>query len=101
MYNRAEAWRRTAASQRKLSALEMYSLKRWYRFSRFQRISKKDTRKMINVKTKIIQNIQKKQLIGFAHVKRMDEKRLRRIAMNFTPRQKKKRGRHRKHGVRK
>lgn len=62
----------TAESKRKCP-VEMETQRRWFRILKLQIILIEDLKKMINVKTNILQDVQIKHMDMFGHVKIIEE----------------------------
>lgn len=84
----AETWRLMEADKRKMTAVEMDALRRSCRVSRRDRIRNDRIREIMGTEQTIIDDIQKKQLIWFGYMKRMD--RLPKVAMEWIPQRGKK-----------
>ncbi|CAG9839790.1 unnamed protein product [Diabrotica balteata] len=63
------------------------------RKSRLDRIQNDHIRNIMGVKSTIIDEIQRRQLIWYGHVERMDDDRLPNQILKWTPRERRKRGR--------
>lgn len=84
------------AEKKKLAAVKMNAVRRSCSLLRIKRMRSKRIKEMMKVKRTIIDDIQKKQLLWYGHVKRMSEKRLPKIIFNYKKQSKKTRGRPRK-----
>lgn len=89
----AEVWRWNEADKRRVAALEMDALRRSCRISRMERIPNERIKQLMEVKETIVENVEKKQLIWYGHVRRMGEDRLPRATMEWIPPERRKRGR--------
>lgn len=100
----AETWKITEQNRRKLEATEMDVFRRSLGISRRDRIRNDDVRQRMGIDGSIMTDIEQKQLIWYGHVQRMEERRLPKIAMNWVPPNRRKRGRPKKtwiEGIRK
>jgi hypothetical protein len=89
----SETWRLNENSKRRVEATEMDVLRRSSRISRKERIRNVTIRKQIGLEETIIKEIKQNQLTWYGHVQRMAEGRLYKIALKWTPKQKRARGR--------
>ena len=82
----------------KIVSTEMDGLRRSARKSRRERIKNEPTKEIVGVKGKqdIMDIIEKKILQWYGHVKRMPEERIAKLIMEWTPTERRKRGRPRK-----
>lgn len=91
----AKARRLSEVDKRKINAVEMDASRRSRRISR-EHVTNKRIREMMSVECTIMDNIEKRQLIWFGYVRRMAEKRLPKIVMDWIPPERKKRERPRR-----
>jgi hypothetical protein len=82
----------------KILSTEMDVLRRSARKSRMEEIKNEHIKEIMGVKGKlnIIDNIGKKRLQWYGHVKRMPEEKILKLIMEWVPEERKKRGRPRK-----
>lgn len=92
----SETWRITENNKRRLEAVEMDVFRRSLGISRRQRIRNEDVRLQMGIEGSLITDIERKQLVWYGHVQRMEEKRLPKKVMNWMPPNRRKRGRPRK-----
>ena len=88
-----ETWQLNKNLEKRLLALEMDYWRRSAGKSRIERMTNDRIREIMKVETTIIEEIQRRQLIWYGHVKRMDEERLPKIILNWTPTERRRRGR--------
>jgi hypothetical protein len=91
----AEVWQIPTREINKISTTEMDVLRRSERKSRLERIKNEHIKEIMGVKEKpdIIDIIEKKRLQCYGHVKRIQEKRLPKLIMEWIPGKRRKRGR--------
>jgi hypothetical protein len=92
----SETWRLTENNQRRVEATEMDALRRSSRISRKERIKNVTIRQQNGLEETIVKEIEQNQLTWYGHVQRMAEARLPKIALKWTPKQKRARGRPKK-----
>jgi len=92
----SETWRLTENNKRRVEATEMDALRRSSRISRKERMRNVTIRQQIGLEEPIVKEIKQNQLTWYGHVQRMAEGRLPKIALNWTPKQKRARGRPKK-----
>jgi hypothetical protein len=92
----SETWRLTENNKRRVEATEMDVLRRSSRISRKERIRNVTIRQQIVLEETIIKEIEQNQFTWYAHVQRMAEGRLPKIALKWMPKQKRARGRPKK-----
>ena len=92
----AETWRITEYNKRRLEAVEMDVFRRTLGISRREHIRNDDIRYQMGIEGSIIKDIERKQLVWYGHVQRMEESRLPKKVMNWIPPNRRKRGRPRK-----
>jgi len=100
----SETWRLTDNNKRRVKSTEMNDLRRSSRISRKERIRNVIIRQQIGLDETITKEIEQNQLTWYAHVQRMEEGRLPKIALKWMPKQKRARGRPKKNwmdGIRK
>ncbi|KAJ4447482.1 hypothetical protein ANN_09489 [Periplaneta americana] len=90
---RAETWQLQNAFKNKFLALEMDYWRRSAGISRRDRIRNDIIREKMQVKNDIVEDIFTKQLICYGHMMRMNTERLPRLAYDWTPSRRRKRGR--------
>ena len=78
---------------RRINATEMDALRRSARISKLDRKTNEYIREKMNAQDTILDDINRKQLIWYGHVERMDRTRLQKIMINWKPEGRKKRGR--------
>ena len=91
-----EAWRMTKREEKGVVAVEMDALRRSCGVSRKDRIKNDVIKKEMKVGETVEEEIQRRQLIWYGHVKRMDEKRIPKMTMQYKTTEKRKRGRPRR-----
>lgn len=89
----SECWQLTESSRRKIDAVEMDFLRRSCRISRLEHIPNIEIRQRTNRIFRTTERIETRQLIWYGHVRRMEEHRWPRKAFEYTPPNKRKRGR--------
>lgn len=89
----SECWQLTEAARRKIDAVEMDFLRRSCRISRLEHIPNIEIRRRTNRIHRTTERIETRQLIWYGHVRRMEEHRWPRKAFDYTPPNKRKRGR--------
>jgi len=89
-------WRLKDNNTRRVEATEMDALRRSSRISRKERIRNVTIRQQIGLEETIIKGMEQNQLTWYGHVQRMAEERLPKIALKWTPKQKRARGRPKK-----
>jgi hypothetical protein len=82
--------------RRRINVTEMGVLRRSARTSKLDRKTNEYIREKMEVPYTILDEITRKQLIWYGHVKRMNPKRLPKIMINWKPEGRKKRGRPRR-----
>ena len=92
----SEVWDLKQRNTGKLLATEMDVLRRSCRKTRLDRVRNEDIRREMEVEGDILDEVQRKQLVWFGHINRMEEGRLPRQVMNWVPPWRKKRGRPRR-----
>nr|CAI5864969.1 unnamed protein product [Callosobruchus analis] len=92
----SELWDVTKASKNKLMATEMDFLRRSCGRSRLERVRNDDIRMQMHMERHIHEDIEKRQLTWFGHVKRMNADRWPRKVLEWTPLERRKRGRPRR-----
>lgn len=100
----AEAWSPTEEDKRRIVAMEMDALRRSCRVSRRDRVRNERIKQLMGVEDTIIEDIERKQLTWYGHVKRMTDTRLPKQTMEYVPLERRKRGRPRRswsEGIRK
>jgi hypothetical protein len=88
----SETWRLTENNKRRVEATKMDALRKSSRISRKERIKNVTIREEIALEQTIIKEIEQNQLTCYGQVQRMAEGRLPKIALKWTPKQKKTRG---------
>ena len=93
-----EVWQIPTRQINKILATEMDVLRRSARKSRIEKIKNERIKEIMGVKGKpdIIDVIEKKRLQWYGHIKRMPEERIPKLIMEWTPEERRKRGRPRK-----
>lgn len=89
----AEVWVINKNMQNKLLALEMDFWRRSAKISRLQHIRNEVVKQKMHVEQDIVEEIRRRQLLWYGHMKRMPEDRIPRKAFEWTPFQRKKKGR--------
>lgn len=89
----SEIWRLTENIKKIIETEEMDAIRRAARISRMERIRNEEMKEIMGIESSIIQDVERKQLIWYGHVERMEEKRLSKKAMKWIPPGRKKRGR--------
>lgn len=100
----SEVWRITENNKKKIISTEMDALRRSARISRRERKTNEYVKEQMGVEGNVMEDVERRQLIWYGHVQRMDERRLPKQAMQWTPRERRTRGRPRKNwqeGIRK
>nr|CAI5860317.1 unnamed protein product [Callosobruchus analis] len=92
----SELWDVTKASKNKLMATEMDFLRRSCGRSRLERVRNDDIRIQMHMERHIHEDIEKRQLTWFGHVKRMNADRWPRKVLEWTRLERRKRGRPRR-----
>ena len=92
----SETWRLTENNERRVEATEMDALRRSSRIPRKEKIRNVTIRQQIGLEKTIIKEIEQNQLTGYGHVQRIAEGKLPKIALKWTPKQKRARGRPKK-----
>ncbi|XP_045463869.1 uncharacterized protein LOC123673432 [Harmonia axyridis] len=92
----AETWRITENNRRKLEATEMDVFRRSVRVSRRDRVRNEDIRRRMGVDGSLTTDIERKQLVWYGHVQRMNVDRLPRMTMHWISPNRRKRGRPKK-----
>ena len=94
----AEVWQIPTTEMNKIVSTEMDVLRRSARKSRRERIKNEYIKEIVGVKGKqdIVDIIEKKRLQWYGHVKRMPEERMSKLIMEWTPTERRKKGRPRK-----
>ncbi|XP_072399540.1 uncharacterized protein [Diabrotica undecimpunctata] len=92
----AKTWRITENNRRKLEVVEMDAFRRSVGVSRRERIRNDEIRQRMGVDGSLTTDIERKQLIWYGHVQRMDNSRLPKIIMQRIPPNRRKRGRPKK-----
>ena len=91
----AEVWQIPNREQNKILATEMDVLRRSARKSKLERIKNKQIKEIMGVEEEpdILDNIEKKRLQWFGHVKRMSDERLPKQILEWIPEERRRRGR--------
>ena len=89
----AEAWELTKRNKDRLNAVEMDFLRRSCRVSRIEHIRNEEIRRRMNQQESVVETIESRQLLWYGHVKRMSEARWPKFIMEWTPQERRKRGR--------
>ncbi|KDR18473.1 hypothetical protein L798_07477 [Zootermopsis nevadensis] len=76
----------------KMRIMEMDFLRRAAGISRREGVRKERIREIMRVDRDIIEEIEKRQLIWYGHVQRMEEERLPKMTMKWQPKERRKRG---------
>jgi hypothetical protein len=97
LLSESETWRLTENNKRRVEATEMDALRRSPRISRKGRIRNVTIRQQIGLDETVIKEIEQNQLTWYGHVQRMAEGRLPKISLKWVPKQKRARGRPKKH----
>jgi hypothetical protein len=92
----AETWSLYEDDSRRTNAAEMDALRRSARICKLDRKTKEYIREKMAAQDTILDDINRKQLIWYGHVERMDPTRLPKIMINWKPEGRKKRGRPRR-----
>jgi hypothetical protein len=92
----SETWRVTENNKRRVEATEMDALRRSCRISTKDRVINVTIRQQIGLEGTIIKEFEQNQLTWYGHVQRMAEGRLPKIALKWTPKHKRARGRPKK-----
>ena len=79
-----------------LLSTEMNHLRRSCRLRRVDRVRNETIRNMMGMERDIVDEVQRKQLIWYGHMCRMDEERISNRVLQWTPPEKRKRGRPRR-----
>ena len=95
----SETWRLTENNKRRVEATEMDALRRSSRISSKERIRNVTIRQQIGLEETIIKETEQNQLTWYGHVQRMAEGQLPKIALKWTLKQKRARGRPKKNGM--
>ena len=97
-------WRLTEKNKKKVEATEMDAIRRSLRVSRLDRVRNEDLRERMGMKGTVVDDIEKRQLTWYGHVRRMPDERLPKQVWDWVPKERRKKGRPRKswmEGVRK
>ncbi|KAH1004460.1 hypothetical protein HUJ05_005269 [Dendroctonus ponderosae] len=86
-----ETWQLTTHLERRLRSLEMDFWRRAAGKSRLERITNEEIRVIMNVKTDMIEKIQRGKLIWYRHIQRMDDTIIPKQTLRWTPTERKKR----------
>lgn len=89
----AETWRITERYKKRIEAVEMDAIRRSMGISRQQRIRNNTIKQQMGIEGTITQDIEKKQLIWYGHVERMNNTRWPKKIINWQPRGRRKQGR--------
>ena len=94
----AEVWQIPTREIHKILSTEMDVLRRSARKSRMERIPNEYIKEIMGLKEKLdsIDNIERKRLQWYGHIKRMQDERLPKLIMEWIPGERRKRGRPRK-----
>lgn len=88
-----ETWQLTKALERRLLSLEMDFWRRAAGISRAERITNQRIREIMKVGQTIIDEVQRRQLVWYGHVERMNNGRIPKQILQWVPTERKKRGR--------
>lgn len=91
-----EVWTMKEEDKKRLTAVEMDYLRRSSRTSRLERVRNEEIRNRMSARETIIERIEKRSLIWFGHLLRMDETRWPKRVFSWKPPGRNKRGRPRK-----
>lgn len=89
----SESWQMTEVTKKKVDAVEMDFLRRACRVSKLEHIPNNEIRRRTNRIHRTTERIETRQLIWYGHVRRMEENRWPKKALDYTPPNKRKRGR--------
>lgn len=89
----AEVWDITARNKQRLGAMEMDFWRRSAGKSRLDKVRNDEIRRIMEIRSSIVEEIERKQLIWFGHVNRMPEERWPKKILTWIPPEKRKRGR--------
>jgi Reverse transcriptase (RNA-dependent DNA polymerase) len=89
----SECWQMNNKDRTKLQAVEMDYLRRSCRISRMEHIRNDTIRQKIGMKDTVIERIETRQLVWYGHVMRMGEQRWPKKALEYVPRNRRKKGR--------
>lgn len=92
----AECWQLTDRNKEKLKAVEMDFLRRACRVSRLDHVRNDIIRERANVTVSITDKIESRQLVWYGHIKRMNDERWPKRILEYTPMNRRRRGRPRK-----
>lgn len=89
----SENWQLTSKDRRSIGATEMDFLRRACRVSRLEHIRNEEIRRKTNRVYSTVDTIETKQLMWYGHVMRMEDTRWPKRALNYTPSNRRRRGR--------
>lgn len=89
----AEIWQLSEQMRTKLRVMEMDFLRRSAGISRREKIRNERIKEIMGLKQDILHEIERKQLLWFGHVQRMQSNRLPKKLLDWQPQERRKRGR--------
>ncbi|XP_030753973.1 uncharacterized protein LOC115880819 [Sitophilus oryzae] len=89
----SKVWQLSEKHKKKLMSIEMDFWRRSARISRLDRIRNERIREKMKVEGNIVRDIQEKQLQWYGHVQRMADDRIPKQVLQWTPTDRRKRGR--------
>lgn len=89
----SETWEITQRNKERLLAVEMDALRRSCRVSRLQHIRNSEIRERMNTEETIIEDIEKKRLLWYGHLRRMEPNRWPQRMWQWSPPERRKKGR--------
>lgn len=89
----AETWRLTEKNKNKIEVVEMDAIRRSLRISRREHIRNEDIKNRMGIEGTIMKDIERRQLIWYGHVNRMNDERLPKQCLEWQPPEHRKRGR--------
>jgi hypothetical protein len=81
----SESWRLTERNKKRIEAVEMGALRKSMRISQMDKIRNEEVRLTLGIEGTIINDTERKQLTWYGNVQRMEETRLRREALHWSP----------------